>query len=147
MASPKTILISGQGHRKEGVTDEAVTPGHLLELGGGNDLQKHATAAGNAAPMFALENDLVGDGIDNAYAAGETVQYVIAQPGAVIYALLAYGENVAIGAMLESASAGALQASVADSSDVQTEAIVARALEAVNNTTTDSEARIKVEVL
>lgn len=144
---PNTITLKGTPIRKEGVTDEAVTPGHLVELGGSNDVQKHSTAGGNSQRAFALENDLVGDDIADAYDSGDTVQYGVFPAGGEVYALLAYGENVSKGAFLESDGNGALQAHVADSSDVQTEGLVGIALEAVNNTTTDSEARIKIEVL
>lgn len=144
MATPKTILVSGSGHRKEGVTDEAVTPGHLLELGGSNDLQKHSSADGNAAAMFALENDLVGDGIDTAYASGDTVQYVIAYPGAKIYALLGDGENVAVGADLASNGDGTLAAHTLAVDSQPVNAVICRALEAVN---ASGDSRILVEVV
>lgn len=147
MADPKTIAISGSHHRKEGVTDETVTPGHLLEYGGSNDLQKHSTASGNAGRMFALENDLVGDGIDDDYASGETVQFCIAKPGAKIYAWLAYGEDVSVDDYLESAGDGTLQEHTAIGSDVQVEAVVARATEAVTNTSGGEAVRIEVEVI
>lgn len=143
---PKTIRISGEEHRKEGVTDEAVTPGALLEYGGSNDVQNHSTAGGNAAKMFALENDLVGDGIDDAYAAGETVQIGVFRAGAKVYAWLEAGENVAVGAKLESAGNGSLQAHTAVSTNVPVDAIVAEAREAVNNGG-GSSVRIEVEVL
>lgn len=145
MASPKTIAISGEMHRKEGVTDEAVTPGHLLEFGGSNDLQKHSTAGGNAAAMFAMENDLVGDGISDAYAAGETVQYGIFQPGAIVYALLSSGENVAKGADLESNGDGTLQAHSVSADSQPVNAVICRAAEAVNASGGDT--RIKVEIV
>lgn len=147
MASPKTINISGDHIRREGVTDEAVTPGHLIELGGSNDIQKHSTASGNAQRAFALENDLVGDGIDDAYASDDTVQYGVFGRGARVYAWLAYGEDVAIGAQLESAGDGALQEHTAVGSAVEVEAVVAVATEAVTNTSGGAAVRIIAEVL
>lgn len=139
----KAVLISGPAKRLEGVTDEAITPGMLVERGGSNDVQKHSVAGGNAAPLFALPNDLVGDDLDDAYASGDTVQLAMCGPGAKVYALLAHGENVSAGAYLESDGLGALQA---HTSGTEPASVVVRALEAKNNTT-GSNARIEVEVL
>lgn len=146
-----TILLRGAEYvvRKEGVTDEAVTPGHLLERGGTNDVQKHSTANGNTGKLFALENDLVGDDIADAYATGETVQFAACPTGTEVYAWLAYGENVAIGAALVSNGDGTLaEFTDYDTSDsavsIYPAAIVGYALEAVNASAADT--RIRVEV-
>jgi hypothetical protein len=147
-ATPKTIILKGDPIRKEGVASEAITPGHLVEFGGSNDLQAHSTAGGNARKAFAVENDLVGGAITDAYAQDDTLQYVIARPGDEVYALLAHGENVSEGDALESDSNGALQEHTApggSDSGLQMDAIVGYALEDLNNTT-GAEARIKVEV-
>lgn len=143
MAS-SVILKSREGGplRKEGVTDEAITPGHLIERGGANDVQKHSSANGNALPAFALENDLVGDDIDDDYASGETVQYAVFAPGEEVNALLAYGENVSEGAALTSAGDGTLHAAAGSDPD----RIVGYAAEDKNNTTGGSAVRIAVEV-
>lgn len=141
----KTVILKtreGGPLRKEGVTDEAVTPGHLIERGGGNDVQKHSSANGNALPMFALENDLVGDDIDDDYDSGDTVQYGVFTTGEEVNALLAYGENVAAGAALTSAGDGTLHAAAGSDPD----RIVGYAAEAVNNTTGGAAVRIAVEV-
>lgn len=139
----KTIDLKGGFIRKEGVASEAITPGHLVEFGGSNDLQKHSTAGGNARKAFALENDLVGEDISDPYDAGDTVQYGVFGQGSEVYALLADGQNVSKGAALESDGAGALRAHSGVGSAVPVEAIVAYALEAVN---ASGETRIKVEV-
>lgn len=128
--------------RKEGVTDEAVSPGHLIEKGGGQDVQKHSSANGNALPRFALENDLVGDDIDDDYASGETVQYAVFTTGEEVQAWLAYGENVSEGAALTSAGDGTLHAAAGSDPD----RIVGYAAEDKNNTSGGSAVRIIVEV-
>lgn len=129
---------------KEGEASSAITPGHLVEFGGANDLQVHGTAGGPARKAFALENDLIGKGIDEAYAAGETVRYGVFASGAEIYAWLDGGQNVAKGDPLVSAGDGSL-AGVA--TETEQDSIVAYALEAVNNSaaTAGVHARIKVE--
>lgn len=137
---PNTILLKGEVLRKEGVTDEAVTPGELMERGGSNDVQ--AATSGNsatAAVIFALENDLVGDGIADDYDSGDTVQLGYPEPGAEVYAFLAYGDNVSVGAALESSGNGELTAHSSGR-------VIGYALEAVNNTTTSGADRIQIEV-
>lgn len=137
---PNTILLKGEVVRKEGVTDEAVTPGELVERGGSNDVQLATSGnTGTAARIFALVNDLVGDSISDDYDSGDTVQLGYPEPGAEVYAFLSYGENVSIGAALESDGAGALQAHSSDR-------VIGYAIEAVNNTSTSGAERIKIEV-
>lgn len=143
--APKTIILKtsdGGIIRKERVAAAAITPGDLIELTSADEVQRHSGAAGAAARAFAIENDLVGDGIDDDYDDGDTVQYGLFRSGEEVYALLAYGQNVAIGAKLASASAGKLQAHTGDA----TASLVAIALEAVN-ANTDGAERIKVEVV
>ena len=52
----------------------AITPGHLIELASATTVKVHATAGGNVLPMFALENELEGEDIDDAFAANDKVQ-------------------------------------------------------------------------
>jgi hypothetical protein len=97
----------------------ALYPGHLLELMSTNKVKKHSTASGNALPkMFALEDELQGKEIDEAYAADDPVQVWVTQPGEVVYAIVADGANYQIGDPLESAGNGTLQKSVSDSTGV-----------------------------
>jgi hypothetical protein len=104
----KTIALKGDFIRKEGEASEAITPGHLVEFGGAADLRNHTVIGGAARKAFALENDLIGKGIDDAYAAGDVVQYGVFVPGAEVYAKLAAGETCAKGAALESNGDGTL---------------------------------------
>ena len=82
-----TITLKGDPDRKEGVTDEAITPGMLVERGGTYDYQKHSVADGPAARSWALENALAGEGIDDDYASGETVQIGYFDTGDEVYAV------------------------------------------------------------
>jgi len=147
----KTITLKGDPLRKEGVADEAITPGHLVERGGTYDFQKHSTAGGPAIASFALENDLVGDGVDDAYASDDTVQVGYFSTGEEILAYLATSQVIVVGDYLISAGAGLLKKfdpavdTSSTSADVYRNSIVARALEAV--TTTSAAARIQVEAV
>lgn len=93
----------------------AITPGMLLEKTSSDTVQAHSTAGGNCVPrMFALENELEGEGIDDDYAAAERVQVWFPKPGDIVNALLADGEDVDIGDYLESNGDGMLKEHVAD---------------------------------
>ena len=87
----------------------ALFPGHLVELMSTGKIRKHATSGGTVLPMFALEDELQGRGIEDDYAAADKVQCWVAQPGEIVYARLADGESVAPGDFLESASGGTLK--------------------------------------
>lgn len=112
---------------------EAFFPGSLLALNSVNEVAKHASAGGNVgSKLFALEDELQGKGVDNAYAAGDRVQVWVATPGEVVLAILADGQSVNIGDFLESNGAGYLRAHVADQGSqdsIYQEAIVGVSLE------------------
>ena len=88
----------------------AIAPGMLVEIySTDGKVRKHATVGGNNIPMFALEDELQGKGIDNNYAAGDRVQVWIPGRGDIVYALLADGQNVVVGDYLQSDGLGRLQ--------------------------------------
>ena len=93
----------------------AITPGMLIQMTTADKVQKHATAGGNILPMFALEDELQGKGIDDNYATDDKVQCWIPGRGDQVYAILSDGETVAVGDFLESNGDGCLQKHVPDS--------------------------------
>ena len=109
----------------------AITPGMLLELTSASKVQKHSTAGGNMIPMFALEDELQGNGIDDAYAADDQVQVWVAGRGDMVYALLKDGEDVSVGDYLESAGDGYLKKHTTGTA-ANSNAIVGQALEALD---------------
>ena len=132
----------------EKVALEAFSPGHLVELDSNDEFGKHATAGGNVAPiLFALEDDLQGDDIDDEFSDGDKARAWQPLPGDQVYAFLADGQNVSKNDLLESNGAGALTAYVADSGTVTVypNQIVAKADEALNPTSGD--ARILVTIV
>lgn len=150
MTNPKTVTLKGLGVRKEGIASEAITPGHLIELGGANDLQKHSTAGGTVMPTFAVENDIVGDGIDVDYASGDQVLYSHFQRGEEVYALLADGESANKGDFLESNGDGTLRVAVTGSPATDAkQSIVAQAQEDLDLSASSNteDGRIKVTIL
>ena len=85
-------------------------------------------------PRFALEDDLQGNPMSEAYAASALIQYAFFQRGAQVYALLANTENVAIGDKLESNGDGYLRKFVEDSSaeTIEVSSIIGEADEALD---------------
>lgn len=149
------IVLKGDPLIKEGRVDESVTPGALLEYGGDNDIQNHSSAGQNATAMFALEGDLYGDGIDDAYADGDTAKFAMGRKGDEFYALLdSSSGNITKGDLLESAGNGNLQDYSAQDVDesgsttytIYSNAPVVRAVESVDSPTSGN-TRIKVEVI
>jgi hypothetical protein len=130
----------------EKVANAAITPGMLIEPMSTDKVRAHATAEGNVIPMFALEDELQGNGINDAYSADDPVQCWIPQRGEEVYAILADGYNIDIGDWLASNGDGYLrehtaeteswEVSEAGSVTVTPLQIVAQALEAVD--TSDS---------
>lgn len=102
--------------RREKLAYEAITPGMLIYLKSDGTFAKHATAGGSAYPLFALENDLVGKGVDDAYAADEAVQAGWFHSGQYVVARLANGETAVIGSELESNGDGYMRVKDADTS-------------------------------
>lgn len=114
-------------------TAVAITPGMLLEPTSGGLIQAHSTPEGDALPMFALENELEGEGIADAYAVSDKIQVWIPGRGDQVYALLANGESVAIGDRLASNGDGYLRKHDISSGGAEYPlGIVAYALEAID---------------
>jgi len=124
-------------------TTTTIVPGHFVVFSSGK-LVINATSGDVDAPkMVAVENPFAdvasGANIDHAYATDETVRYIWAQTGDLIYAFLATGQNVGRGASLISDGAGGLTAWSS------TGMVLAFADEDLNNAT-GSQARLKVRI-
>jgi hypothetical protein len=119
----KSVIIAGQGVRVEKVAVAAFTPGMLIEQTSANKFQKHSVSGGEAVPIFALEDSLIGNDIDDDYVATNQSFGVYCSPGMLINALLADGETAVIGSKLISNGDGFLKvyaATVVDSDDAVT---------------------------
>jgi hypothetical protein len=137
-----TILLKGDGQMVEGNALAAITPGHFLRRTAVADQLATVNAVGaDVPPMVAMEYDIIGRDINDAYAAGERVISCIPERGAWVYALLAAGAAaIARGDMLECAADGTLKIYAAGKR-------MARALEAVDNSGGGAPARIRVEIV
>ena len=103
-----TIKVKNYSNVQEEFTATAVaiTPGYLLEVTSSGTVQAHSTAGGNVFPMFAVEDDLQGNGVDDNYAVSAQIQCWIPYRGDMVYAWLKDGESVVPGNFLESAGDG-----------------------------------------
>lgn len=151
-----TIMLKGENPNiEEMVANAAITPGMLIEEMNTGKVRAHADENGNAVSMWALENEMEGEEITDAYAADDRVRCWHAKRGDQIYALLADGENVVRGDFLASNGDGYLQKFVGGDSGTAEELpleIVAKAKEAVNRSSssggdTNTTGRIVVEAV
>ena len=98
---------------RQNLGNGAIVPGELL-VWATADVDQHATAGGNAqGKKVAIENPFsdhgTGKAIDHAYADNETVSFIFAGPGDQLYMWLKDGQTAALGSVLVSDGAGALQ--------------------------------------
>lgn len=116
----------------EKVPAAAFYPGHLLEVTSAGKFQKHSGDAGVVAPkIFAIEDENQGKTIDDVYATTGRAVGWIPQPGDEVYAIVADGENIAIGDKLVSNADGTLKEGTAN--------VVGMALEAYDLSGSSSE--------
>ena len=138
--NPEVILLLGYPINKEGKASEEIFPGHLVEFGGIHTLQKQSTAGQNCRRAFAIENDLVGKGIEDSYAISEQLQYISTGPGTEIYARVAAGAPAILtGDQLEAAGDGTLQ-------KLTTGDVIGYAIEDKDNSVGTEEVFLKMEV-
>ena len=131
---------------------EAITPGMLLTLASDGDVDLNSAAGLACEKMFALEDELQGRTIDTDYDADDPVQCWSTVPGEEVFAWLADGEDVAIGAKLVSNGDGQLKEMTADDpSDYVTEetplAIALEAIDMSGSSGADPTGRIKVRII
>jgi hypothetical protein len=84
---------------KAGVT---ITPGMLIELDANGEALPHGTAGAVGEGLVAIEDGYIGKTIDDAYAAGELVRYVIARGGVEFNLILVGGANATTASFLTS---------------------------------------------
>jgi hypothetical protein len=136
-----TILLKGRGIRKEAVAGGTITPGDLLTINSSGNLIRHATASGAAAPLFAVENDLVGLTIDDNYDANDYVQSEYLFSGCeVLTNVAAAAAAIVIGDLLEADGAGGVR-------KLTNGVVIAQAIQAVDNSAGGSRARIQAVIV
>jgi hypothetical protein len=134
----RTIAVKTNSFRKERTAAAALSPGNLLTYDSNGKVKKHASAGGPAGAIFAIENDVEGQGVSDAYASADRVQYHSFNKGDEVLALIANGEAIAIGDLLVSDGSGSLKERTADSTGAVEEDVIAIALETCDMSTSSS---------
>ena len=106
----RSVALKGDFNRNEAKAASTITPGDLIELTSSGTVRRHSTVGQQAIKAFALENDLVGQGIADDYDANDVVQYGVFPPGSEVYARLGAGLTAIRGDFLESNGNGTLKA-------------------------------------
>lgn len=139
---PNTIYLGGpKTVFGDLAASEAITPGMLMERfasGTVNRLRK-STLTDKQNRLYALDHSMANKGVDDAYAANDLVEGLVAEPGTTVWALVASGANIAFGQGLSDAGNGKLKA-------VGAGIVIAFALEKKDNSAGPGDARIRVEV-
>lgn len=149
MATNQRIFVRAPdpGHIYDDVSDEAISPGQLIEGGGSNDIQLQSTAGENCERAVAMVDRNTHGGRTDDWASGDTVEYAIAQRGDELYMRLGSGSseyNISKWEFLEADGNGNLQSAgtTGDENDR-----LFQALEAVDNSGGSSEAFINVRAV
>lgn len=134
----KTIMVIGDGLAYDMLGSGAITPGHLLYVTNStteDTVAVHASAGQDVVPVIvAVEDDLQGKEIGDAYTTANRVQCRVLRSGEQFYGLIANGQSITKGDKLESAGDGTLRKHTADSAGVveYPDAIVGIAMETVD---------------
>lgn len=139
----RPIKLLGEPIQNEdnAAADGTIKPGHLIVLDGNGEWIRHnVTSAAAVAPVFALEREEMGQGIDVLYNEGDYVKAGHFANGDRVNALIASGQNIAKGGRLESAGNGTLRAAT-------TGFVIAVATRAVDNSAGPGDARISATII
>ena len=144
---PTVISVKGDDFiQKEAIGNEALSPGHLLEQLSTGNVQKLSSVTvlvdDFKTVLIALENSVIGEGVTDAYASGDTVKYAAAKSGQeFLLRLPASAAAIVIGDALENSTDGTVILNGG------TNAAIAIAKEAVNNSGGGTEVFILAEVI
>jgi hypothetical protein len=91
---PNRILLKFTGRRDEVRAAGAISPGHICKRNSDGEAVVHATAGGHGEFLLALENALIGDTVDDAYADNDLVFVAIPLPGDLVQCILADSQTI-----------------------------------------------------
>ncbi len=114
MAARKTIYLTVGGFRvkREATASGAISPGHIVERTSDSTptVKVHATADGDIGVLnVAVEDQLQGRGVDDAYSSGDLVTYVVPKAGEKVQVIVANGQDISIGDEISSAGDGTVK--------------------------------------
>lgn len=134
---PKTIDLGGHCVQREGTAGQTITPGMLVAVAADGDVD-FVTEGQECSAAFAVEFDETGRDIDDNYAVADQVKYKVFTSGSRVNAIIADGEDIAVGDKLTSNGDGALK----EAGDTDFVIAEARAVAAPSGST----ARCEVEI-
>lgn len=144
--NPNTIHLGGPKVLvDEYVASAAITPGYLVEQhsdSGTLKWRKNASATEQVTLAVALDQPEFNLGIDDDYAAGDLVKAAFLAPGSVFYGLIPSGQNIAVGALLQSNGDGKLKAASATTAAANVAKF--QSLDAPGSVTADTRLRVQV---
>lgn len=91
MSTTRTIVVKGGGIRKEAEAAGAIVPGMFLELTSAGKVQPVSAADDHVQLRIAVENEVVGKGVDDNYAVNDWVLFEVLAAGTEFYAVVAAG--------------------------------------------------------
>jgi hypothetical protein len=143
MAVYRTVLVKGGGMTQEATANAAITPGALLNFRSDGKVEENTDATKQRPIAVAFENEMFGKGIDDDYAAGESIVYRFLEEGSEWNALVpAAAPAIALGDYVIPGAGGGVVSGAGTSI-----AAVGIAQEAVDNHLGASEARCLVRVI
>jgi hypothetical protein len=102
MAANRKIALSYDiTYDEPGPAGGVITPGMLVTVNSSGQVIAHATAGGAGSRTFALEREEMNKDIDQTYAVGDQVKTGSGGSGQRFNSLIASGQNIAKGALLE----------------------------------------------
>jgi len=135
------IMLLGDFFTKEGKASSNINPGHFVEFGGTNDLQKQSSANEVVRPAIALDNTLEGKTLNDEYVEGDHVVYGVAYTGCEVQVKLpANAAAVVKGDKLAMNGDGCVK-------KWTTGHVVGFALESIDNSAGSTEVFINMEIL
>lgn len=135
---PKTISLGGNTKQREAIAGGAITPGMLLALNSSAQVIAHNLSGQEGVVGYAVEYDLTGRGISDAYAQGDQVIYRPLEDGDVFYGIVVDGQDISVGEALASDGTGKLKSAAA------TDMVYGYALDAVSPSGSDARCRVQV---
>ena len=144
-ARPRTIRLKEVGIRMERPAQGTITPGNLVALTRSDGFIRHPSAGNKCSAMFALENELLGLGIDDNYVSGDLCQVEVFDAGDwVLATVAAAATKIWEGDYLESDGAGNLRLVGADYQEGAS--AIAQAMETIDNSGGGTVTRIIVAI-
>lgn len=141
MPVKRTIIAAGEGDRYEFMADAAVSPGDLI-IQTTTGCIRHATAAAKPGALFAIENEIFGNGVEVDYAANDRVLAEACEPGMMVNVTIApAAAAIVAGNFLESAGNGTLRYVVTAAT------AIAVADEAVDNSAGGTKTHVRARII